>query len=92
MSESSTAAIRPRRRTITSAHAMPKIVLSGTATAAISSDSDSALIAAGVVIQPQATPKPCSKVLKKTTTTGRISSASRYSSATVRNDQLGATS
>src|ERR1700759_803653 len=88
MSASSTAASRPRRRTSTSAHAMPKMGLSGTAMTAMSSDSHSALIAAGVGIHPQATPKPCSKVLVKMRTTGRISSASRYSSATARRDHL----
>ena len=67
---------------------MPNTVLSGTAISAMRSDSDRALTAAGVVIQPQATPKPCSNVLKKTTTTGRMSSANRYSSAIVRSDSL----
>ena len=55
----------------------PKNVLSGTAMSAITIDSHSALIAAGVVIQPQATPKPCSNVFANTTTTGRMSSSAR---------------
>ena len=49
---------------------MPKIVLSGTAITATSSESQNALTAAGVVIQFQAAPKPCSKVLPNTTATG----------------------
>ena len=77
ISASSTVAARPRRRTSTSAQPTPKIVFSGTAIAAISSDSHSALIAAGVVIQSQATVQPCWKVLKNTTPTGSSSRSSR---------------
>src|ERR1700759_2399565 len=88
ISASTTAASRPRRPTSTSAQTTPNTVLSGTAMAAISSDNHSALTAAGVVIHPQATPNPCSKVLKKIRTTGSISSASRYSSATARKDSV----
>ena len=50
MNASSRRAARPRRRTMTSAAVIPNTVLSGTAMTAISSDSDSALTAAGVVM------------------------------------------
>ena len=46
-------------------------MFSGTAMAAISNDSHSALIAAGVVIHAHATPKPCSNVLTNTTRDGQ---------------------
>lgn len=59
MRASSSAAARPRRRTSMSAQPTPKTVFSGTAITAMSSDSHNALIAAGVVIHAQATPKPC---------------------------------
>src|SRR5947209_4730136 len=75
-------------RTIASAQPTPKIVLSGTAIAAISSVSHSALIAAGVVIQPQAMPIPCSNVLNSTTPSGSSRISARYSSATVRSDSV----
>src|ERR1035438_1097140 len=80
------AAARPRRRTSTSAQPTPKIVFSGTAIAAIRTDSQSALIAAGVVIQLQAVAKPCSNVRPNTTPTGSTSINPRYRSATVRSD------
>src|SRR5205807_6455674 len=81
---------RPRvlPRTRTSAQPTPKIVLSGTAIAAISSVSQNALTAAGVVIHPHATPNPCSNVLANTTPSGSSSSTPRYSSATVRSDRV----
>src|SRR5205807_5207550 len=82
--------LRPRvlPRTSTSAQPTPKIVLSGTAIAAISSVSQNALTAAGVLIHPHATPNPCSKVLANTTPSGSSSRTVRYSSATVRNDSV----
>ncbi len=56
--------LRPRAllRASTRALPTPKMTLSGTAMTAMSTDSHSALIAAGVVIQFQAVVKPCSKV------------------------------
>jgi hypothetical protein len=53
------------------------MVFSGTAIAAIRTLSDNALIAAGVVIQLQATPKPCSKVRPNTTPTGSSNISAR---------------
>ena len=46
-------------------------MFSGTAIAAIITDSQNALIAAGVVIQLQAVPNPCSNVLAKIDTDRR---------------------
>ena len=65
--------MRPRRRTMMSAVPIPKIVLRGTAMIAMRIDSHSALIAAGVVIQPHASANPCAKVFTNMTTTGRMS-------------------
>src|SRR5436305_10991844 len=81
---------RPRAllRTSTSAAPTPNIVFSGTAMAATVTDSQKALTAAGVVIQPQAVPRPCSKVRANTTTSGSSSNRPRYRSATVRRDSL----
>jgi hypothetical protein len=64
-------------RASTSAAPTPKIVFSGTAIAAINRDSHSALIAAGVVMNDQAVPIPCSKVRQKTTPTGASNSSAR---------------
>ena len=62
MSASSSRLPRKRPRTSTSAVMIPKIVFSGTAIAAISIVSQNALIAAGVVIESQTAPTPCSNV------------------------------
>src|SRR5579884_3910270 len=78
----------PLPRTSTSAQPTPKIVLSGTAIAATSTVSQKALIAAGVVIQPHATPAPCSNVRPNTTARGSSRSSVRYSSATARRESV----
>src|SRR4029079_8464625 len=62
----------------------PNTVFSGTAISAISIVSQNAWIAAGVVIESQNWPKPCSHVRYKTRHTGNASSAPRYPSATSR--------
>ena len=62
MSASSSALPRKRPRTSTSAVSTPKIVFSGTAIAAISSVSQNALIAAGVVTDSITAPRPGSSV------------------------------
>src|SRR5437763_10875588 len=87
---SASRSFRPRAlpRTSASAEPTPKIVLSGTAIAAISSVSQNALTAAGVVIHPHATPNPCSNVRASTTPSGSSSSTPRYSSATPRSDSV----
>ena len=75
-------------RTSTSAQPTPKTVLRGTAIAAISSVSQKALIAAGVVTHDQAVAIPCSKVLMNTTPSGSTSRSVRYVSAITRSDSV----
>ena len=58
----------PRTRTM--AAATPKIVLSGTAIAARRIVSQNALTAAGVFMNDQAVPTPCSNVRQNTSATG----------------------
>src|SRR3954447_24691183 len=75
---------RKRPRTRASAVTTPSTVFSGTAISAISTVSQNAWIAAGVVIEPHTKPRPCSNVRKKTIATGTSSSAARYASASTR--------
>ena len=57
-------------RASTIAQPTPKIVFSGTAITAISTDSQNALTAAGVVMNAQAVPMPCSNVRPNTIASG----------------------
>src|SRR5437588_1623995 len=81
---------RPRAlpRASTSAQPTPKIVLSGTAIAAIRTVNQNALTAAGVVIQSQAWLMPCSNVRMNTTPSGRRRSTPRYRSAAPRRERV----
>src|SRR5918995_7361875 len=71
-----------------SAQRTPKTVFSGTAIAAISTLSQRACSASGVVTEAQAWPTPFSSARQKTSATGNASSAARYPSAAIRRAYL----
>src|SRR6476469_294272 len=77
-----------RCRTMASAQRMPKIVLSGTATSAISSVSFSANTANGLVIAAQNGCHPCSNARQKINPTGATRITTRYASEVMRIEYL----
>src|SRR4051794_27848308 len=77
-----------RCRTIASAQRTPKIVLSGTATSAISSVSFSAKTANGLEIAAQNGCHPCSNARQKISPTGATRITARYASDVTRTEYL----
>ena len=81
MTACSTLLPRNLLRASTSAVGTPKSTLSGTTIATTSSDSCSAEIAAGVVIESKNWPNPGAKVRQRISATGTITSTAMYASA-----------
>src|SRR6266550_1287549 len=79
-----------RCRTIASAQRTPRIVLSGTATSAISSVSFRAWTANGLEIAAQNGCHPCSNARQKISATGATRITARYASEVTRIEYLGA--
>ncbi len=78
-----------RRRTIKSAHTVPKIVFSGTQIAAMMSVSLNACTVFGSVSECHRCSPPLSNARQKTIMSGPISTISRYPRATNRSANLG---